>query len=118
MKNILLTTLITAGCASAFAQSKPNKIDDYYRIITIPIPENIKMEIGGMQVLPDGRLATSTRRGEVWMIGNPYLKGDGKPSFHRFASGLHEPLGLYYRGKDFLVSQRGEVTRLEDTDND
>ncbi|MCE7060428.1 plastocyanin/azurin family copper-binding protein [Dyadobacter sp. CY343] len=118
MKNILLTTLISLGCLSAYSQSKPNKEDDFYRIVTIPIPENIKMEVGGMQVLPDGRLATSTRRGEVWMIGNPYLKGDGKPSFHKFATGLHEPLGLLYRGKDFLISQRGEVTRLADTDND
>jgi azurin/glucose/arabinose dehydrogenase len=118
MKNILLSTLISFGCVAAYAQSKTSKEDDFYRIITIPIPENIKMEVGGMSVLPDGRLAASTRRGEVWMIGNPYLKGDGQPSFQRFATGLHEPLGLLYRGKDFLISQRGEVTRLVDTDND
>jgi azurin/glucose/arabinose dehydrogenase len=118
MKNILLTTLITFGYFGAHAQSAQKKEDDYYRIITIPIPENIKMEVGGLQALPDGRLAASTRRGEVWLISNPYLKGDGRPSFKRFASGLHEPLGLLYRGKDFLISQRGEVTRLEDTNND
>lgn len=118
MKNIILTTLITFGYFGGHAQSKSRSEDDYYRIITIPIPEHIKMEVGGMAVLPDGRLAASTRRGEVWMIGNPYLKGDGKPSFKRFASGLHEPLGLLYRGKDFLITQRGEVTRLVDTDND
>jgi len=118
MKNIILTSLISLGCIAAQAQSKQNKEDDFYRIITIPIPENIKMEVGGLQALPDGRLAASTRRGEVWLIGNPYLKGDGRPSFQRFASGLHEPLGLLHRGKDFLISQRGEVTRLEDTDND
>jgi len=103
MKNIVLTTLISLGFVSAQAQSRQNKEDDFYRIITIPIPENIKMEVGGLQALPDGRLAASTRRGEVWMIGNPYLKGDGRPSFSRFASGLHEPLGLLYRGKDFLI---------------
>ncbi|CAG4997861.1 hypothetical protein DYBT9275_01867 [Dyadobacter sp. CECT 9275] len=118
MKKILATTLISLGCLAAQAQSGPKSEDDYYRIITIPVPENIKLEIGGLAVLPDGRLAASTRRGEVWMISNPYLKGDGKPSFNRFASGLHEPLGILYRGKDFLVTQRGEVTRLADTDND
>jgi azurin/glucose/arabinose dehydrogenase len=110
--------MVSFACIAVQAQSKQNKEDDFYRIITIPIPEDIKMEVGGLQALPDGRLAASTRRGEVWLIGNPYLKGDGKPSFHRFASGLHEPLGLLYRGKDFLISQRGEVTRLEDTDQD
>ena len=118
MKNIIVTALLSLTCIGLQAQSKQNKEDDFYRIVTIPIPENIKMEVGGLAVLPDGRLAASTRRGEVWMIGNPYLKGDGQPSFHRFASGLHEPLGLLYRGKDFLISQRGEVTRLVDTDND
>jgi azurin/glucose/arabinose dehydrogenase len=118
MKNILAITLISLGCITAQAQNKPKNEDDYYRIVTIPIPEKIKMEVGGLAVLPDGRLAASTRRGEVWMIGNPYLKGDGKPTFTRFASGLHEPLGLLYRGKDFLITQRGEVTRLVDSDND
>ncbi|TDB66097.1 auracyanin family protein [Arundinibacter roseus] len=92
--------------------------DDYYRIITMPIPENIEMEIGGLSVLPDGRLAASTRRGEVWMIGNPYMKGNGRPTFKRFAHGLHEPLGLLYRGDHFLITQRGEVTKLVDTDQD
>jgi len=118
MKNIVITTLLSFGCLAAQAQSKAKTEDDYYRIITMPIPQNIQMEVGGMAVLPDGRLATSTRRGEVWMIGNPYMKGDGQPTFHRFASGLHEPLGLFYRGKDILLSQRGEVTRLVDTNND
>ena len=118
MKNIVITSLLSLGCLAAQAQNKAKTEDDYYRIITMPIPKTILMEVGGMAVLPDGRLATSTRRGEVWMIGNPYMKGDGQPTFHRFASGLHEPLGLFYRGKDILLSQRGEVTRLVDTDND
>ncbi len=118
MKKLLITTLASLACISLYAQSKLKSEDDYYRIITIPIPDHVKLEVGGLAALPDGRLAASTRRGEVWMIGNPYMQGDGKPTFKRFASGLHEPLGILYHGKDFLVSQRGEVTRLEDTDND
>jgi azurin/glucose/arabinose dehydrogenase len=118
MKNIVLTTLLSVGCLAAQAQNKAKTEDDYYRIITMPIPKTILMEVGGLAVLQDGRLATTTRRGEVWMISNPYMKGDGQPTFHRFASGLHEPLGIYYRGKDILVTQRGEVTRLADTNND
>src|SRR4051812_44408538 len=100
MKNIVLTTLLSLGCLAAQAQNKAKTEDDYYRIITMPIPQNIQMEVGGLAVLPDGRLAASTRRGEVWMISNPYMKGNGQPTFNRFASGLHEPLGLFYRGKD------------------
>ncbi len=118
MKKLILSTLASLACVSIYAQSKIKSEDDYYRIVTIPIPEEVKLEVGGLATLPDGRLAVSTRRGEVWMIGNPYLKGNGRPTFNRFASGLHEPLGILYRGKDFLVTQRGEVTRLEDTNND
>ncbi|GAB3176033.1 plastocyanin/azurin family copper-binding protein [Telluribacter humicola] len=120
MKNIVLSAILAVGSVAALqAQTaRPVTEDDYYRIITMPIPENIELEIGGMSVLPDGRLATSTRRGEVWMISNPYMKGNGRPSFNRFAHGLHEPLGLHYRGDHFLVTQRGEVTKLVDTNND
>lgn len=50
----------------AFAQPGPKTENDYYRIVTIPIPENIEMEVGGMAVLPNGDLGVSTRRGEVW----------------------------------------------------
>ena len=109
-----LCALTTLG----YAQNRPMTEDDYYRIITMPIPQSIQMEVGGLAVLPDGRLAASTRRGEVWMIGNPYMKGNGRPTFNRFAHGLHEPLGLLYRGDHFLITQRGEVTKLVDTDND
>lgn len=102
----------------ALSQSRPRTEADYYRIVTVPIPENIQLEIGGLAALPDGQLAASTRRGEVWIIANPYGTGNQKPAFRRFAHGLHEPLGLLYRGSDFLITQRGEVTRLVDTDKD
>ncbi|MFT4734140.1 MAG: azurin/glucose/arabinose dehydrogenase [Algoriphagus sp.] len=92
--------------------------EDYYRIETVPIPEGIEMEIGGMAVLPDGRLATTTRRGDVWLIGNPYMLGNTLPTFHKFAEGLHEPLGLNFIDSKLWVTQRGEVTILEDQDND
>ncbi|GAB2786579.1 hypothetical protein GCM10027275_33860 [Rhabdobacter roseus] len=118
MKKSALITLLTLGFGFVQAQNRPMTEDDYYRIVTIPIPEQIEMEVGGLAVLPDGRLAASTRRGEVWMISNPYLKGNGQPTFRRFASGLHEPLGLHYRGDHFLITQRGEVTKLVDTDQD
>ncbi|WP_247232906.1 plastocyanin/azurin family copper-binding protein [Telluribacter sp. SYSU D00476] len=120
MKNIILSAILAVGSVAAVQAQKARPVteDDYYRIITMPIPENVELEIGGMSVLPDGRLATSTRRGEVWMISNPYMKGNGRPLFSRFAHGLHEPLGLHYRGDHFLVTQRGEVTKLVDTNND
>ena len=46
----------------ASAQEKP-KEEDYYRIVPLPIPENVVLEVGGLEMMPDGKLAVSTRRG-------------------------------------------------------
>ncbi|AXE19317.1 auracyanin family protein [Runella rosea] len=121
MKKIVLYSFILsfASVLVGQAQNRPMTEEDYYRIVTLPIPENVQLEVGGLSVLPDGRLAASTRRGEVWMINNPYLKGSGQPTYKRFAHGLHEPLGLLYRPDgSFLLSQRGEITHLVDSDGD
>ncbi len=113
MKKLVLLLFVVS-----LAQAQTMTEADYYRIVTLPIPQNISLEVGGLAVLPDGRLAASTRRGEVWLVGNPYMKGSGQPTFKRFAHGLHEPLGLMYRNNYFLLSQRGEITKLTDNNND
>jgi azurin/glucose/arabinose dehydrogenase len=121
MKKIAVCSFILslAFTVKGVTQNRPMTEEDYYRIVTLPIPETVELEVGGLAVLPDGRLAASTRRGEVWMISNPYLKGSGQPTFKRFAHGLHEPLGLLYRPDgSFLLSQRGEITHLTDSDGD
>ncbi len=115
MKKLVLLLFVVS---LAQAQNQTMTENDYYRIVTLPIPQNISLEVGGLAVLPDGRLAASTRRGEVWLVGNPYMKGSGQPTFKRFAHGLHEPLGLMYRNNYFLLSQRGEITKLTDNNND
>ena len=103
--------------SSAWAQV-PKGEADYYKIVTLPIPENVILEVGGMDVLPDGQLAVSTRRGDVWLIKNPYMSGRKRPEFKRFAHGLHEALGLAYRDGAFYTSQRSELTRLKDMNGD
>ncbi|MBB4077868.1 azurin/glucose/arabinose dehydrogenase [Lewinella aquimaris] len=87
---------------------------DFYAIEQVNIPDDIKLEVGGMDFLPDGRLAVCTRRGEVWMIENP----GGEATYSLYARGLHEPLGLTAHDGAIYIAQRGEVTRLEDRDND
>lgn len=89
---------------------------DFYSLKTIAIPEEVKLEVGGVAVLPDGRIAASTRRGEIWIIQNAY--GNGSPHFTKFASGMHEVLGLAYRDGVFYCTQRGELTKIEDKDGD
>jgi uncharacterized cupredoxin-like copper-binding protein len=96
----------------------PDKEEDFYRMFTMPVPENIILEVGGMATSPDGDLVVCTRRGEVWIISNPYITGFERPVFKRFAYGLHEPLGLDIKDGDIYVTQRSEITRLRDNDND
>ncbi|WP_366183832.1 plastocyanin/azurin family copper-binding protein [Flavobacterium ovatum] len=91
------------------------KESEFYKIEDIPIPKDIKLEVGGLALTDDGKLGVSTRRGEVWLIDKPYSK---TPQFNRYAHGLHEALGLAYKDKGFYLAQRGELTRLEDKNND
>jgi cytochrome c551/c552 len=94
------------------------KEDEYYSIVTMSVPDDILLEVGGLTTLPDGRVAMSTRRGDVWMVENPY-GADGKtPKYTLFASGLHEALGLAYKEDALYVAQRGELTKLVDENGD
>ncbi|MGV3588684.1 MAG: plastocyanin/azurin family copper-binding protein [Adhaeribacter sp.] len=99
-------------------EAAPAREDDFYKLISLPVPEDIILEVGGMATLPDGSLAICTRRGEVWLVTNPTISGSDKPNFKRFAYGLHEPLGLAYKDGDIYVTQRSEITRLRDSDGD
>ena len=101
----------------AVAQIEPTE-EDFYRIVTVPTPEGVKIEGGGVVALPDGSIAVCTRRGDVWIVENPTM-GDGSlVSFKKYASGLHEPLGLAYHDGALYTAQRGELTKLIDTDGD
>ena len=108
----LLITLLLTGCLlPLFGQDEA----DYYAIESVPIPEDILLEVGGMAFLDNGDLAVVTRRGEVWLISDP--TGE-RPDYRLFARGMHEPLGLSQHGGDIYVAQRGEVTKLLDRDGD
>jgi len=88
---------------------------EFYTIVDVPIPEEVKLEVGGLALTDEDKLGVSTRRGEVWLIDKPY---GNNPLYKRYAHGLHESLGLAYHDNDFYLSQRGELTRLQDKDND
>lgn len=92
--------------------------DNYYKIITLPLPEGLVLEVGGLATLPNGNIAASTRRGEVWVIDNPYMLNGQYPHFRLFASGLHEALGLAQVNQALYVAQRGELTKLMDKNGD
>lgn len=91
---------------------------DYYSIVDVPVPEGVVLEVGGLSLLPDGKLAVATRRGEIWKIGNPSMAGGRTPYYSKFAEGMYETLGLRYRNGSFYTVQRGELNRLTDTNGD
>ena len=101
----------------SIGQNEPRE-EDYYRITTVPTPEGVKIEGGGVVALPDGSIAVCTRRGDVWIVENPTMAGGSKVSFNKYASGLHEPLGLAYHDGALYTAQRGELTKLIDSDGD
>jgi cytochrome c551/c552 len=128
--NIISLVFYFITVTSLFAQDDPNTPavdkaalrvvgeEDYYPIVTIAVPSNILVEVGGMATLPDGRLAVATRRGDVWMIENPSSYLNGQPTYTLYASGLHEPLGCVYKDNALYIAQRGELTKLADDNGD
>jgi len=92
---------------------------EYYKLSTIPLPADCVLEVGGLALRPDGKLLACTRRGEVWLIHNPLEDDPAKVRFTRFASGLHEALGLHVQDNNTVFAvQRPELTKLIDKDGD
>src|SRR5262245_22781368 len=91
---LLLAALTTVGHAQRAENPTAARESEYYRMSTLPVPEGVVLEVGGLETMPDGRLAIATRRGDVWLVENPSSANGGQPRFSRFAQGLHEALGL------------------------
>lgn len=108
--------LFSMGAESAFAQAPTEA--DFYPITRFEIPQDVVLEASSFQRMPDGRLAVASRRGEVWMITDPFAKEVKATQFQLFASGLHEVLSLAERDGWLYVVQRCDVSRLKDLDRD
>src|SRR5262249_18744111 len=91
---------------------------DYYKLLTFTPPPGEVLEAGALEILPEGKVAVGTRRGEIWLIENAYADDPEKVKFRRFAHGLHEVLGLAYKDSWLYVTQRPDVTRIKDTNGD
>lgn len=83
-------------------------------------PDGFEPRVGGLDFLPDGRLAVATwdAQGSVYLVGG--LGRDDPDAIHvtRFASGLAEPLGLTVVDGRIYVLQKQELTQLVDSDRD
>jgi glucose/arabinose dehydrogenase len=125
---LLVAVIAAVPCAKSNGDE-----NDYYRLITIsaskaptesrsknwkPSPEGLALEISGMTFLDDSRLAVAIRKGEVWILDGVYDDPPDNVRYQRYATGLHEPLGLLLHNGDLYTAQRSELTRLRDTNDD
>lgn len=110
----ILTLALSLSFSTLFAQETP-KEEDFFKISKVRVPEGPILEVGGLITMPNGDLALSTRRGEVYIVENPT---SAQPYWRRFAYGLHEILGIAYKDGALYVAQRGELTKLIDQDQD
>ena len=91
--------------------------NEFYKLITLPLPDDVVLEVGGLLQLADGRIMAATRRGEVFIVENAY-SDPPDPTFKQYAFGLAEPLGLLELDGWIYFAQRGELSRMKDTDGD
>jgi cytochrome c551/c552 len=111
----LVIIALLSDIKNTFAQAESPKEDDFFKIMKVPAPEGTILEVGGLCTLPNGTLAVTTRRGDIFMVENPTGQ---HPFFRKFASGLHEVLGAAWKDGALYVVQRGELTKLVDTNMD
>lgn len=108
MKLLLTFYLIFSSC-----WAETDSISNYYEIKSIPTPEGLSLETGGIDFMPDGRLVACFHRGEV------YTFNVDEKEWVLFAHGLHDPLGVKaLNDTEVLVMQRPELTLLRDTNGD
>lgn len=121
MQRIAFTIVLAALTTAAIAQKGGSAADiikaerEFYTVSTVITPPGEVIEVSGLEIMPDGKLAVATRRGEIWMASNP---GALVPVWSRWAHGLHEPLGISYSAGWMWATQRPEVTRMKDSDGD
>lgn len=91
---------------------------DYYELINYPATDDndLKLEICSMTMLKDGNLMVGTRLGDIYYVEHPYEPAKAK--FTKFAQGLNHPLGMEEHDGAIYLAQRGELTRLRDTNGD
>ncbi len=97
------------------------KNDAPYVIDTLTVPYDnpykALMFLSGLDFLPNGDIAVSTVHGDVWLVQGVDDKLD-KLTWKRFATGMYQPMGLKVIDGQIYVLERGQLTRLEDTNND
>ncbi len=85
-------------------------------------PPGFQPQVSAMDWYPDGRLAIATWGGSDTVAGEVYVlsgvTGAGPVTYKKIATGLREPMGLKIVDNKIYVSQKHELTELNDTNGD
>jgi glucose/arabinose dehydrogenase len=108
-----ISYLILMLSISLFAESE----SDYYVIEKIPLPEGEVVEVGSIALMPNKKIAVSSRRGDIF-IGEGTFGDLSQIKWKTYARGLHEPFGMYYKDGSMFLTQRPEFSKLTDTNGD
>jgi hypothetical protein len=132
----LLLPLLLGSAASLHAVETIDPAEaEYYKITSFPTPPGTALEVGSVELLPDGKVALGTRRGEVWIASNAQnstaagiwnkqklvfeapenTPADALVRYQRFAEGQHEVLGLAWKDGWLYATNRYEVLRMKDS---
>ena len=87
--------------------------------IALPLdnPWKRNIRLSAFDFFSDGRAAFSTFDGDVWIVEN--LVGDLRNvTWKRFASGLHDPIGIEISDEKIYVFDRNGIVRLHDENGD
>ena len=112
MRTLLLSLILVSPLLAAPSQ------EAFYLREEIPLPKGEVMEIGSIALMPDKKVAVTTRRGDLWICEGAYEDDLSKVKWTVAHRGLHEPLGMFYKDGSLILTQRPEVSKLTDTDKD
>ncbi len=92
-----------------------------YAVDTISLPKENPWKtlffVGDHDFLPDGSALLCTMHGDVWRVTGLDAELQNV-RWRRFASGLHQPLGLVVAEENIYVLGRDQITRLRDLNQD
>jgi glucose/arabinose dehydrogenase len=80
-------------------------------------PQNSFLRFSGLDFFSNGDIAICSISGDVWRVSGIDDKLDHL-KWRRFATGLHQPLGLKVVNDEVYVLGRDQITRLHDLNND
>jgi len=92
-----------------------------YVIDTIRLPEDTgfqsMLQLTSVGFLPNGDALVVSLAGEVYRVSG-LGNGSKEVEWKRYASGLHQPIGIHIDKDGIFVLERGQITRLHDLNSD